>query len=270
MEPRPRRRLAVRAARGVAVALAVALGVLVATVVLDRTVNRGRVAELANDAVPGADGAIHVYRAVPDGAGPHPGVVLIHEFWGLRPELTAKADALAARGLHVVAPDTFRGTTVSWVPAAIWNVVTAPADRVEADLRAVVDAMRADARLDPQRIAVVGFCYGGREALRYATGDDRLAGTAVFYGRPILEPERLAELSGPVLGVFGAEDRQIPVADVRAFEAALEEAGVPARIVTFDGVGHAFVSDLEAVRAGGAAGEAWAELERWLDATLGR
>jgi len=239
-----------------------AIGVA-ATVVIDRARTDGRVEAIANVALDGPDGPVLAYRADPAGEGPFPAVVMIHEFWGLREDIARKADALAEEGYVVLAPDTFRGVSVAWVPAAIWNVVSTPAERVDADLRAVVDALAADPAVDPQRIVVMGFCYGGGAALRYSLGDPRLAGTGVFYGTLITDADRLASLPGPLLGIFGAEDAQIPVAEVEAFEAALAAAGVPHDVRIYDGVGHAFVGGIEQIRAGGPPGDAWATFLAW-------
>jgi carboxymethylenebutenolidase len=186
-----------------------------ATVVIDRARSDGRVEAISNVRISGPDGSVLAYRADPPGEGPHPAVVMIHEFWGLREDVARKADGLSEEGYVVVAPDTFRGVSVAWVPAAIWNVVSTPAERVDADLRAVVDALAADPAVDPERIVVMGFCYGGGAALRYSLGDPRLAGTGVFYGTLVTDADRLASLPGPLLGVFGAEDASIPLREVR-------------------------------------------------------
>jgi carboxymethylenebutenolidase len=188
---------------------------------------------------------------------------MIHEFWGLREDIAGKADALAEEGYVVVAPDTFRGVSVSWVPAAIWNVVSTPPDRVDADLRAVVDALAVDPAVDPDRIVVMGFCYGGGAALRYSLSDPRLAGTGVFYGTLVTDADRLAALPGSVLGIFGADDVSIPVAEAEAFEEALATAGVPHDVRIYEGVGHAFVGGMDEIRAGGAAGAAWETFLAW-------
>jgi carboxymethylenebutenolidase len=262
-------RVAKRIAAFVLTALLAALVALAAWIVIDRARTDGRVEAVANARIDGPAGDVHAYRAEPPGEGPHPAVVMIHEFWGLRRDIAGKAAALAEEGYVVVAPDTFRGVSVDSVPAAIWNVVATPRERVNADLRAVVDALAADPAVDPARIVVMGFCYGGGAALRYALRDERLAGTGVFYGTPVDDPDRLAALPGPLLGIFGAEDRQIPVAEVERFEAALARAGVPHEIRVFDGVGHAFVGGIDEIRAGGAPGRAWDVFLAWLDATAG-
>ncbi len=255
-----------------AAALAAAIVVVLAlAVVVDRARTDGRVDALTNVVFDGSDGGppVRAHRADPPGDGPHPAVVMIHEFWGLRADVTGKADALAERGYVVVAPDTFRGVSVDLVPSAIWNVVATPSRAIDRDLRVVVDALAADPAVDPERIVVMGFCYGGGAALHYALGDDRLAGTGVFYGTLIDDPARLARLSGPVLGIFGEEDAQIPPRAVDAFDAALGEAGVPHELHTWSGVGHAFVGGVDAIAAGGPAGEAWTTFTDWLEDVVG-
>jgi len=262
-------RVAKRIALLVSVVIVALVAVAAAVVLIDRARSAGTVEAIANAEIAGPDGEILAYRADPPGDGPHPAVVMIHEFWGLREDIAAKADALAAEGYVVIAPDTFRGVSVDWVPAAIWNVVSTPSERVDADLRAVVDALIDDPAVDSGRVVVMGFCYGGGAALRYSLSDPRLAGTGVFYGTLIDDPGRLSALPGPVLGVFGADDRSIPVAQVEAFEAALQDAGVPHEVQVYDGVGHAFVGGMDEIRAGGPAADAWNTFLAWLERTVG-
>lgn len=263
-------RIAKRIGLVVAVLIIALLAVAAAIVLVDRARSAGTVRAITNEAVAGPDGDVLVYRADPPGQGPHPAVVMIHEFWGLRDDVVAKADALADHGYVVVAPDTFRGVSVDGVPAAIWNVVSTPRERVDADLRAVVNALIHDPAVDAERIVVMGFCYGGGAALRYSLSDPRLAGTGVFYGTLVDDAERLSSLPGPVLGVFGADDRSISLTHVDAFESALDQAGVPHEIHVYDGVGHAFVGGMDEIRAGGAAADAWDTFVAWLGRTVGR
>lgn len=262
-------RRAKRIALVVAVLIVALVAVAAATVVLDRSRSAGTVQSITNEVIEGPGGDVLAYRADPPGQGPRPAVVMIHEFWGLREDVAAKADALAEHGYVVVAPDTFRGVSVDWVPAAIWNVVSTPTERVDADLRAVVNALIDDPAVDAGRIVVMGFCYGGGAALRYSLTDPRLAGTGVFYGSLIDDAGRLSALPGPVLGVFGADDRSITLTQVEAFESALEQAGVPHEVHVYDGVGHAFVGGMDEIRAGGSAGDAWDTFLAWLGRTVG-
>ncbi len=243
---------------------------LVGSIAVDALLGRDRVEQLTNTAIVGPDGQqIRAYVARPDAPGDYPGVVMIHEFFGLRPSIVEKAEALADEGYVVVAPDTYRGRSTGWIPRAIFLRVTLPMARVVADLDAAFDWLAGQPDVDPERIAVMGFCYGGDAALQYSLAHPRAAGTGIFYGSLVTDPAELQRLPGPVLGIFGAEDASIPLSEVNAFQVALDAAGIPNQITVYPGVGHAFVTGIDAIRAGGAPGAAWAEFLAWLEQTIG-
>jgi carboxymethylenebutenolidase len=151
--------------------------------------------------------------------------------------------------------------------------LTTPDARVHDDLDAVVAWLRAQPDVDPERIVVMGFCYGGGKALSYSLtsgtpeGDlaATLAGTGVFYGTLADDPALLARLPGPVLGIFGALDTRPAPEDVAAFEAGLEAAGVPHEITLYPGVGHAFVQSVAQIKRDPIQGAAWAQFLAWLE-----
>jgi carboxymethylenebutenolidase len=259
---------------GLLVALVAVVGAVALSVPVDRWLSRGAVERLANASVPGPDGPVLAYVAVPsEGEGPFPLVVMIHEFWGLDDATIGKAELLADDGYVVVAPDLMRGHTTRWLPSAIWQTLRTPDARVRADLDAVVaaaDGLAPELAVDAERLAVMGFCFGGRHALRYALERPRVRATGVFYGNVPSDPAALARLGGPVLGVFGAEDGSIPLGEVAAFERGLEAAGVAHEVRVFDGVGHAFVTTPEAIAADPVQAEAWGLLRGFLRRTVGR
>lgn len=267
-----RRRIAWLALAAVALAAA---GLVVANLVAAAT--GPRAADVANSRFTLDDGtgeapatAVAAYLARPAARVLRPGIVVVHEWWGLDAETAAKADRLSALGYAVFAPDTYRGQAADTVARALWLRLTTPTARVMGDLDAAVRHLQGVETVDPERIAVVGFCYGGEMALRYATTNGRLAGVAVFYGRPIDDPAALgaiAERRIPVLGVFGADDRRLGPAVAERFDAALAAADVPHDITVYPGVGHAFVTTA-ALATPGPAADAWAALEAWLAATL--
>lgn len=258
---------------GLLVFVLVAVGALVVSVPVDRWLARGAVERLANAELPGPEGVLHAYVARPSaGAGPFPVVVMIHEFWGLDEATVGKAELLAEDGYVVVAPDLMRGRTTRWLPSAIWQTLRTPDERVRADLDAVVAAapgLVPELAVDAERLAVTGFCFGGRHALRYALERPQVRATGVFYGNVTGDAAALARLGGPVLGVFGADDGSIPLAEVAAFEAGLAAAGVDHEVRVFDGVGHAFVTTAEAIAADPVQGEAWGLLRAFLRRTIG-
>ena len=248
----------------------VAVVVLVAgSILIDTLLGRGRLDAVTNTVIPNRDGSpVRAYVARPTTPGPHPGLVMIHEFWGLNEDIVGKADALAQEGYVVVAPDTFKGRTTGWVPSAIWQVVSTPAQQVDADVDAAYVWLAGQPQVRPERIGILGFCFGGATSLRYSLSNPYLASTVVFYGSLITDPARLKALSGPVLGVFGGADQSIPLTEVRAFEAGLQQAGVKHQISVYEGQPHAFVKNVEGIRQGGAQGQAWAELLAFLNQNL--
>jgi carboxymethylenebutenolidase len=236
------------------------------SVPVDAWIGRDRIAALANTTFPNA-GAVPVaaYVAEPPGVGPHPAVIMIHEFWGLQSSILGKADALAREGYVVVAPDTYRGSVTSWLPRAIYLSLTTPTERVNVDLDAVFAWLAGRPDVDPNRIIVMGFCYGGGKALRYSLHNRNVAGTGIFYGSLITDPAVLQDLPGPVLGIFGSEDQNPSPDAVREFEIALNAASVPYEITIYEGEGHAFVKDVESIRQGGAQGAAWMQFLAFLE-----
>ena len=243
---------------------------LIGSIVVDSAMGANRLEDIANVTVPGVDGGpdVRAYVAKPEGEGPFPTVIMIHEFWGLNDSIVSKADLLAEEGYLVIAPDTFRGSTTGWVPGAIYQVISARPENINTDLDSVYAWLESQPDVDPNRIAIAGFCYGGRTSLAYSLHNNRLAATVMFYGSPETDPAILKTLPGPVLGIFGGADQTIPVSQVNAFEAALTEAGIPHEIKIYDGQPHAFVQDAEGIKAGGAQGEAWDQMLAFLDANL--
>ena len=246
---------------GIVASLVVAL---VLSVVIDAAQDGRRLQGLTNTQI----GEVRVFLAKPPGDGPFPAVVMVHEFWGLRQEIVDKAKLLAKEGYVVVAPDTYRNQRTDWIPRAIFLSASTPKDRVNQDMNEVFSWLEAQSVVDPKRIAVMGFCYGGTVALNFSLSNSRVAATAVFYGQLVTDVEILKRLRGPLLGVFGAVDVSIPLEKVRAFEAGLLAAKVPHEVKVYDGVGHAFVQSVAEIEAGGPQGQAWAQLKAFLKRSL--
>ncbi len=225
---------------------------------------------MTNTTIPGQNGSpdVRAYVAAPQGDGPFPVVIMIHEFYGLNESIVGKAEGLAQEGYLVVAPDTFRGSTTAWIPRAIFQVITNNPEQVDQDLDAVYAWIETQPNALVNHTGIVGFCYGGRASLNYSLHNDRLAATVIFYGAPETDPQVLKALPGPVLGIFGGADNSIPVDDVRAFEVALDQAGVPNEITIYENQPHAFVTNMEAIRSGGVQAEAWAQMLGFLDQNL--
>lgn len=243
---------------------------LIASIAIDYALGGNRLAAVTNTQIPGVNGGspVTAYIARPAGNGPFPAVIMIHEFYGLNESIVGKAEGLSEAGYVVVAPDTFRGSTTAWIPRAIFQVITTRQEQVNQDLDTVYAWIASQPDIDPGRIGILGFCYGGRASLSYSLHNPQLTATIIFYGSPETDPQVLHRLPGPVLGIFGGADSSIPLSDVYAFEAGLNQAGIPNEITVFEGQPHAFVTSMDAIRAGGAQGEAWAQMLSFLETHL--
>ena len=219
----------------------------------------------------GADGAtLRGYLARPAGAGPHPAVLMIHEWWGLNVDTTILADALASEGYVVLAPDAFRGSLARTSQEAMAQLRSTPGEQIASDLDAALAYLMSHPAVDADRVASMGFCFGGTQSMYLGTRAEGLAAVVTFYGSgPIQDSAQLGRIpdNAPVLGIFGEDDRSISVAEVRGFERALDQAGAGNEIVIYPGVGHAFVKS-DTYNDGGAPQQAWERLVAFLDSEL--
>lgn len=250
--------------------LAILILLIPLSIFLDGLAGGERIEKLANTIIPGMNGGpdVRAYVAEPEGEGPFPTVIMIHEFFGLNESILSKADLLAEDGYLVIAPDTFRGETTSWIPRAIYLVSTTDQADVNADLDSVYAWLKTQPNVDSNRIGIAGFCYGGRVSMLYSLHNGGMAVTVIFYGSSETDPEILKNLPGPVLGIFGGADQSIPLEEVNALDKGLEAAGIPHQVTVYDGQPHAFVTDAEGIQTDPAQAEAWDEMLTFLDANL--
>ena len=210
------------------------------------------------------------YLALPDDPGPHPGVLLIHEWWGLNEGITILADALAAEGYVVFAPDAYRGEVTAMFPRALYLRLSTPEEQLFADIDSSLAYLRSLEGVDTERIASMGFCFGGGQSLQLGLRQsENLALTIMYYGAVVTEPSLLRPLveAQPVLGIFAEQDQQILPADVLEFEAALTSLGIENQITIYPEVGHGFLNEHN-FNQPGTAGDAWQEAITFLHDNL--
>lgn len=247
---------------GVITVVLLLIALFVGVVVADATFGADAT-DYTNVTYTAADGTeIHGYLARPaDDTQTYPGVLMVHEWWGINAEITELADELASEGYVVLAPDTYRGETTSLVPRALVLRLSVPMERVTQDMQASYDYLTS---LDGvgDNVGVIGFCYGGEVALNYGSENTAIDATINLYGSTPTDPDAFGALTdddAALLGIFGADDGMIPLEEVNAFDDALDEAGVTHTVSIYDGVGHAFVQP-ETIAEAGAAQDAWEEI----------
>lgn len=210
---------------------------------------------------PGAKG----YFVRPAAEGSYPGVVMIHENRGLRPETRQTAEQLAKEGYLVLAVDLLGGVAEDQDGARALTSKFVQETGV-ANMRAAVAYLK---ERGAGKMASLGWCFGGRQSLELAMSGEQLDATVVYYGGGMATTvDRLAPIKWPVLGVFGDQDRGIPVEMVRTFEASLNELGVKNEIHIYPGVGHAFANPSGANYAPEATKDAWEKTTAFLEANL--
>lgn len=219
-----------------------------------------------------ADEATVGYIVAPEGDGPFPAVVLIHEWNGLVDRVRQVADALADEGYVALAADMYSGEigTNREENVALMQKAQADPDRVIANLNAAVSYLRSRSDVTG-KVAAMGWCFGGGVALSYALGGERHEGTAIFYGSLIEDPDVLASIDHPVYGTFAELDGGIPPDQVNRFAEALRAAGVENDIHIYDDVNHGFWLwvDRDPETTASPAADAWSRLKAYLQRVLG-
>ncbi len=220
-----------------------------------------------------ADPKAQGYLAEPAGSGTHPSVILIHEWDGLVQRVKEIADAFAAEGYLALAVDLYSGRTGTNPKEnmALVRETQAAPEMIIANLDAAVAFARARANTT-EKVATIGWCYGGGVALSFALGGQHHDATAIFYGRLLDDPEQMRQIKHSVYGTFAREDPGIPVEQVDSFVAALRKAGIENDVHIYDEVKHGFWlhvdRDPETNTAPGL--DAWQRLKAFLRRTLGR
>lgn len=206
------------------------------------------------------------FYAEPVAAGEYPGVVMIHEWWGLNDYIRDTARDLAAQGYRVVAVNLFHKPPATTPDEARAQVGALDQKRATTELRAAAAFLR---ERGANKIASLGWCFGGAQSLHLALSGENLNATVIYYGsNPPVSSEGLKAITWPLLGIYGDKDTGIPVERVEQFTQALTEAGVVHAIHIYPGVGHAFANPSGANYAPEPTRDAWAKTLAFLQEHL--
>lgn len=207
------------------------------------------------------------YLARPEGEdGAMPGIIVIHEWWGLNDNIRAMTRELAAQGYRALAVDLYGGE-VATDPEGAMRLMRAVDERqARSNLRQAYDALR---ERGSGRIGVIGWCFGGGWSLQTALLlPDSIDATVIYYGHLVTDPAKLERLQMPILGQFGSEDGSIPLEQVERFRSVLDSLGKEAEIHVYEGAGHAFANPSGTRYVPEAAERAWDRTRAFLDRHL--
>ena len=188
----------------------------------------------------GAD-TVTAYLAYPERRDAAPAVIVIHEIFGLSDFIRQTTEQLAKDGFVAIAPDLLsrRGGTPAAGDSARRLIGSLPPDSVTADLDATAAFLKTVRAARPDRIGVIGFCWGGGQSFRYATNSPSLRAFVVCYGSAPGAAD-MARIQARGLGVYAENDARIN-ANLPAAVEAMRQAGKDYRHSVYPGVGHGFL-----------------------------
>ena len=220
---------------------------------------------------------VPAYMARPQAGANWPIVLVVQEIFGVHEHIKDVCRRLAKQGYLAVAPELYvrQGDpkTLPDIQAIMQTIVPkVPDAQVMADLDAAAD-WAASLGGDSGRLAITGFCWGGRIVWLYAARNDRVKAAVAWYGRlagivndntPRHPLDIAGQLKAPVLGLYGGADPGIPLEGVEAMRAALKAAGKEAEIVVYPEAPHGFHADYRPSYRKEAAEDGWRRLLDWL------
>ena len=182
------------------------------------------------------------YLAVPaSGAGP--GVIVLQEWWGLVDHIKRVTDRFAAEGFVALAPDLYHGKKTASPDEAGKLMMAMNIAETEKDLRGAIQYLIDQPHVLGNLVGTVGFCMGGALSLYAATKNPQVGACVVFYGgHPAVKPD-LANLNGPMLGLYAERDTFVTPEAARELEAKLKALRKQVEIHIYEGADHAFFND---------------------------
>ena len=219
---------------------------------------------------------VPAYRAKPQGAKNAPVVLVVQEVFGVHEHIKDLCRRLAKLGYYAIATELYyRQGDASKEPEIgnlIKNIVSkVPDAQVIGDLDATVAFAKTEGA-DTSKLAITGFCWGGRIAWLYAAHNSSLKAAVAWYGRvagdktamtPLHPIDLASKLNCPVLGLYGAADTGIPVSTTDEMKKAALAAGKNVEIVTYPDTPHAFNADYRPSYREQAAKDGWSRMLAW-------
>lgn len=211
--------------------------------------------------------------------GKRPGVLVVHEWWGLNDYARSRARQLAALGYTALALDMYGDGKQAHHPeqaGAFATQVSERWDEAKARFNAAMELLQAQATVDASHIAAIGYCFGGGVVLNMARAGLDLDGVVSFHGSLASDIEaRPGQVKAKVLVLHGADDPFVPQDDVKGFKQEMEAADVDYRFIAYPGAVHAFTNP-DADRIGEEFGlplaynaeadeASWAEMQAFFD-----
>jgi len=226
--------------------------------------------------VPVKDGDIPAYRAMPATGTHFSTVIVVEEVFGVHEHIKDLCRRLAKVGYFAIAPELYSRlgdvTKLSDIQQILAVVNKAPDAQTMSDLDATVAYAKSTGKADASKLAITGFCRGGRTVWLYAEHNPGLKAAVAWYGplggqtsdvMPKNPLDMVSELKAPVLGLYGGKDQGIPQSDLEKMRAALKSAGKTGEIVVYPDAEHGFNADYRPSYNKAAAEDGWKRMLAW-------
>ena len=180
------------------------------------------------------------YLAKPVADGDYPGVIMIHEWWGLNDNIKEMAEKLASHGYVVFAVDLYDGQVGTTADEA--RQLRSSFDQTQWTDNMKTAVSYLEENHSPSSLGSIGWCFGGGQSLNLALNNENMDATVIYYGQLVTDTEELSKINWPILGIFAELDSGIPPEAVNEFESALNEVKIENNITIYPGVNHAFAN----------------------------
>lgn len=211
---------------------------------------------------------VSAYFAEPDGQGPFPALIVIHEWWGLNDWVKKDAEKFADSGYAALAIDLYHGKNTDSPEEARKLSSGVDQEQASTDLKSAYEYLSSRKEVNQNKIGSIGWCMGGGYSLRAAVNLPGIKACNINYGALITDVSTLKKLNGPVLGIFGEKDQNLTPTKVKAFQDSLNQAGIKNKIIIYPGVGHAFMNPNNSGHNEEITEQAWSEIFTFFDNNL--
>jgi carboxymethylenebutenolidase len=225
------------------------------------------------------DGQIPAYRAMPAVGTGFPTVLVVEEIFGVHEHIKDLCRRLAKAGYFAIAPELYarlgdvgKMTSIDEILAVVDR---APDPQTMSDLDATVAYAKSTGKADTSKLAITGFCRGGRTVWLYAAHNPNLKAAVAWYGPLADEPTKampkspldlVGQLKAPVLGLYAGKDQGITQDQVSKMRSAMKAAGKKGEIVVYPDADHGFNADYRASYNKAAAEDGWKRMLAWFNA----
>jgi carboxymethylenebutenolidase len=187
------------------------------------------------------DGKVPAYVNKPtEVSNKTPGVIIIHEWWGLDPHTKGVADKYASQGYVAIAPDLYVGASTRNPDEARKLSASVTTQNSKKMIDSTVVYLKA---LDLSRVGISGYCFGGTHAFNYVCESKEVSAGVIYYASRLPSDEQLAKISVPLLLIYGNQDHSVNPAQARQLELTLKTLGKNVQLLLYEGAPHAFANE---------------------------